>query len=265
LTDALVQENIENYARHLHEPMIAPTDSSRIEDDFIAAFEEQFGAPIDLVRKFIDDIEDLGIKRDKPILTLKRSDVVAIGDGKDVTYADGIKRLLDVLTLKSRPHWRDVPDGYLEKDLFPWRFRRRLSVLRKPFIQLDEADDPTLMIAPGIFRDGFGYTFRNYYSGDFPRWQLTPKMKAWAGKARDKLGKKFSSEVAVRLSEVGWQVETEVRVTKLLSRGFDVDYGDIDVLAWKPELGRVLLLECKDVQHRKTDGEIAEQLLDFRG
>jgi hypothetical protein len=44
-----------------------------------------------------------------------------------------------------------------------------------------------------------------------------------------------------------------------------VDYGDIDVLAWKPESDRVLLVECKDVQHRKTEGEIAEQLSDFRG
>jgi hypothetical protein len=29
--------------------------------------------------------------------------------------------------------------------------------------------------------------------------------------------------------------------------------------------GRVLIIECKDVQYRKTYGEIAEQLADFRG
>jgi len=90
-------------------------------------------------------------------------------------------------------------------------------------------------------------------------------MKAWVGKERDKMGKEFSGEVAARLKELGWQVDTEVHITKLLRKGFGLDYGDIDVLAWKPESGRVLLVECKDVQHRKTDGEIAEQLLDFRG
>jgi hypothetical protein len=242
MTDVVVQENIDNYARNLREPMVVPTDESPIEDDFTVAFEEQFGASFDDMRRFINEIEDMGVK-----------------------HADGIERLLNFLTLKGRPRWRDVSEGFLKKDLFPWRFRRRLSVLRKPFVQLDDGEDPTLMVAPGMLRDSFGYTFRNYYAGDFPRWQLTPKMKAWAGKARDKMGKTVSSEVAAHLKELGWQVETEVRITKLLGKGFDSDYGDIDVLAWKPELGRVLLVECKDVQHRKTEGEIAEQLLDFRG
>lgn len=249
----------------MREPTVVSTDESQIEDRFVEAFEEQFGAPLDVVRKFVDDIEDIGIKQDKPVLTLKRSEVLALGNGKDSSYADGIKRLMNFLTLEGRPRWRDVPEGHLEKDLFPWRFRRRLSVLRKPFVQIDGGEDPMLMVAPGILRDAFGYMFRNYYAGDFPRWQLTPKMNSWAGKARDKMGKEFSSEAGARLKELGWEVETEVRITKLLGKGFDLDYGDIDVLAWRRDSGRVLLVECKDVQHRKTDGEIAEQLLDFRG
>jgi len=45
----------------------------------------------------------------------------------------------------------------------------------------------------------------------------------------------------------------------------DRDYGDIDVLAWKPTLGQVLVMECKSLQFHKTLGEVAEQLSDFRG
>jgi hypothetical protein len=39
----------------------------------------------------------------------------------------------------------------------------------------------------------------------------------------------------------------------------------VDVLAWRAASGRLLLIECKDVQHKKADGEVAEQLADFRG
>jgi hypothetical protein len=67
------------------------------------------------------------------------------------------------------------------------------------------------------------------------------------------------------MRELGWQAETEVAVTKLLRKGFDRNYGDVDVLAWRTDSRRVLLMECKDVQHRKIEGEIAEQLADFRG
>jgi hypothetical protein len=90
-------------------------------------------------------------------------------------------------------------------------------------------------------------------------------MRAWAGASSDRRGKEFTAATARRFAELGWNVEAEVPVTKLLGKGFDRDYGDIDVLAWQRDAGRVLIVECKDVQYRKTYGEIAEQLADFRG
>jgi len=50
-----------------------------------------------------------------------------------------------------------------------------------------------------------------------------------------------------------------------LSTKLDRNYGDVDVLAWDPQSQRVLVMECKDLQFRKTYGEIAEQLMDFAG
>jgi hypothetical protein len=106
---------------------------------------------------------------------------------------------------------------------------------------------------------------RNLYQGDFPPRQLKPLMRAWTGKTADEQGRKFTGEVAGRLTELGWRTDTEVKITKLLRKGFDRDYGDVDVLAWNEEKGRILVIECKDVQYRKSFGEIAEQLSDFRG
>jgi hypothetical protein len=67
------------------------------------------------------------------------------------------------------------------------------------------------------------------------------------------------------MTALGWQTDIEIKITKLLRKGFDRDYGDVDVLAWNRDTGRVLIIECKDVQYRKSFGEIAEQLSDFRG
>jgi hypothetical protein len=67
------------------------------------------------------------------------------------------------------------------------------------------------------------------------------------------------------LQQLGWQTETEVKLTKILGRRLNRDYGDVDVLAWRPNEGRILVIECKDVQFKKTFGEICEQLADFRG
>jgi hypothetical protein len=105
----------------------------------------------------------------------------------------------------------------------------------------------------------------NFHRGDFADHQLSPKMRAWKAREADARGAAFAAKVAEALREAGWQTRTELKLTKLLGRGFDRDYGDVDVLAWRPENGRVRVIECKDVQYRKTYGEIAEQLSDFRG
>jgi len=75
----------------------------------------------------------------------------------------------------------------------------------------------------------------------------------------------FNTKVSEKLEELGWQTQPEIKLTKILKDKLDRDYGDVDVLAWDADLGRVLIIECKDLQFKKTYGEIAEQLNDFRG
>jgi len=264
-SDLRIQDSVENYAENLVEVEAKPTDLSAFPAEFWEAWKEEFGASFDETRKFIDFMENLGFKAKRAVLTLPKSALLdARLDGEPIA-PQSVAALVEALTFKSRARWRDIPLEYDEKDRQPWRFRRRLSVLRKPLIQIDDASDPTIVIAPGILRDAFAYMFGNFHRGDYPLWQLKPKMKRWAGRSREQIGKEFSAAVATRLNELGWKTETEVKITKLLRKGFPRDYGDVDVLAWNPITGRVLVIECKDVQYRKTDGEIAEQLADFRG
>jgi hypothetical protein len=260
-----IQQNVEDYAENLSEPEAKVTDTSKFAPEFNVALEEQFGASLEGVRKFIDALENVGIKRKRAIFIAKKSKLLEWIDKQGLADAPTATTLTDYLTFKGRAHWRDAPAGYDERDLFPWRFRRRLSVLRKPIIQLDDAEDATLIVAPGIARDAVVYMIGNYHRGDFPLRQLSPKMKRWAGESRKRMGQEFSEAVAKRLRGLGWNTETEIRVTKLLKKGFERDYGDVDVLAWRQDTSRVLVIECKDVQHRKSEGEIAEQLADFRG
>lgn len=122
-----------------------------------------------------------------------------------------------------------------------------------------------VLVCPGLAREAFGYTLSNYYRGDYPDWQLGAAMLAWRGRSRAKLGLEFNAQVGAALKNLGWEVECEIKLTKLLRQALDRNYGDIDVLAWNPAKGRILIIECKDVQYKKTPGEIAEQLSDFRG
>jgi hypothetical protein len=264
-SDARVTDAIEKYAENLDEPTFRASIEDTIEAPFLNAWEEEFGASVDDVRLFVVSVEDLGIRAGKALLKIRKSELLKVEVHDRSIPQEVAERLPDFLTLKSRTSWRDVPPGFDDKDCQPWRFRRRLTVLRKPLIQMDDADDPLIVVAPGILRDSFVYMLGGYHRGDFPDYQLKNRMRVWAGQARDKRGREFSNDVACRLKGLGWEAEVEIKITKLLRQGFERDYGDVDVLAWSPTTGRVLIIECKDVQYRKTYREIAEQLSDFRG
>jgi len=90
-------------------------------------------------------------------------------------------------------------------------------------------------------------------------------MCKWIGHANNVQRTGFNSAVAIRVRELGWQSKPEVKLTEILGGSLGRNYGDIDVLAWRPESGRVLAMECKDLQFHKTLGQVAEQLADFRG
>jgi hypothetical protein len=129
-----------------------------------------------------------------------------------------------------------------------------------------EGQDPPFMFAPGLVREAFKYTAGSFHSGDIPEWQThSREMRRWLGDAHQRQGHAFADEVGGRLRELGWRVELEVKLTKLVGSALQKDFGDVDVLAWNVSSGRVLLVECKDLQYRKTMGEVAEQLADYRG
>jgi hypothetical protein len=128
-----------------------------------------------------------------------------------------------------------------------------------------DGDDPLFLITPGLVREGFASIVGNYYDGSYPDVHLGQAMRGYAGSARCRDGKEFNERVAARMTELGWSVLPEVQITKIIGKALDRNYGDVDVLAWDPGSRRVLIMECKDLQFRKTYGEIAEQLSDYRG
>jgi hypothetical protein len=263
--DVLTKEAAENYADNLQLDEGRAPLSELMDAEFLEAWEEEFGTSIENMRTMVRWLENKGLKRNEPVFILTRADFEAV-DADGATIApDVVNRLLDKLTLHSRPAWRNVPDGYSDRDRQPWRYRRRLSVLRRPILKFASGDTDRYLIAPGLVAEAFVYQVSNFMRGDFPQDQLGPKMTTWSSRKADARGAAFAREVAAALQGSGWKTEVEVKLTKIVRRPLDRNYGDIDVLAWRPGGQRILAIECKDVQFKKSYGEICEQIADFRG
>lgn len=156
-----------------------------------------------------------------------------------------------------------TPVGYRNKDWYPWRYRRRLSLVSKPIVRLGIEPDASLLLAPGLIRDGVKRFVEGVHEGDFDAKDLPGPLQHWIGRSEDRRGHRLNQEVAVLLSALGWVTRSDFKPTAALNRALNRNYGDIDVLAWKG--GRVLVIECKDLELARTPSEIARQLYEFRG
>ncbi|MEO6280914.1 hypothetical protein [Roseateles sp.] len=249
-----------SYTKNLEHPGITEEARGVLEPQFLDAWANEFGAELDAFRQFVDAVEDRGIDLQEPVSRLRRSELVSVAN--DATAGDAI---VSALTLRTRPSWRQVPLGYAERDIDSWRLRRRLSLLRRPILQVSDEADPFVLVTPGLLREALSFTMGNYYYANYPDNHLGQAMQRYAGFARDRDGHDFNVKVKTKMVALGWEVLPEVALTRILAAKLDRNYGDVDVLAWDLHSRRVLVMECKDLQFKKSHSEIAEQLMDYAG
>ena len=256
----------ESYSTLYTPQRAVPSVADLLEPQFLEAWKAEYGVSLDGVRAFVDRLEESGPRPPGDFYESPRSALRAmLSETAGIPLGDAAQTV-DWFTLKPLPHWRMENDEFGTKDWYPWRFGRRRSILRRPLIQVEAGDDPTIVVAPGLVREAFRAALGWFHTGEINSQQARSReMSRWIGHANNVQRAAFNSAVASRMRELGWQVQQGVKLTKLLRRPLDRDYGDIDVLAWHPLSGRVLVMECKNLKFHKTMGEVAEQLSDFRG
>ncbi len=260
-----VRDAVSRYPKHYEEINAISKVEASFDQAFVVAFQAELGVSLDDCRGIIDAFENEAISRGEPILFASRAEMLGYAYDGRVTRG-AIEKFANAFSMQPRLSWRVPPKGYKPRDREPWRYRRRLSTLRLPILQLDSSENPKILVAPGMLRESFNYLLGGYYFGNFDKaFVSSDEMRKWIGAAANRRGHKFNEKVAARMRELGWEAQADVRVAHLLRKGLPRDYGDVDVVAWNRSSGRVLIMECKDLQFRKTHGEIAEQISDFRG
>lgn len=246
-----------------------PTKRKRADEiysaDFNNAFKAEFGLTPDEAVDGFAELMDLAVEQDSVIVqtTLgKLRERLIQGRGLSI---EACESYIKTFGLPHRPAWDIPPAGFNNKDLEPWRFRRRLSATVRPIIIFGEGDSETVFYGAGALRLGLFYLLERTESGQLPadKFFKTMTMKKYIGAVNDERGHAFAKSIAEKLRQQGWKARNEVNMSELGTPRKAAD-GDIDVLAWK-ESGEVLLIECKRLQLARTVAEIAEICRRFRG
>lgn len=257
------QDGADTYEKHfiVKEPVRNTQDE--IEKEFWDAWTGEFGFTIDELRVFMDNLDEEGIRREELQFIASFEDIVALDKYGKLT-PNTVRKIIDMLALPPRSTWASTPPGFRSRDWYPWCFRRRLSVISRPILQLNNDNKGPYIIAPGMVRDGAAKVIDYCYSGGYDAKDFSKgKLRWWIGAAENKRGHEFNKKVAKRFEELGWKARHDIKLTEILNDKLDRNYGDVDVLAWKDT--RVLAIECKDLELAMTNSDVARQLNEFRG
>jgi hypothetical protein len=89
-----------------------------------------------------------------------------------------------------------------DKDWYPWRFRRHLSLMARPVVDLGNG---TVVYAPGFCEDGFRQNVMEAFQGAFDtEYFSTDLMKKYYGGVNDKRGADFNAAASVLFTSQGW-------------------------------------------------------------
>ncbi|XKE44904.1 hypothetical protein LG302_16225 [Halomonas organivorans] len=113
------------------EPVVIPETKSSIDNRFWEIWHAEMGFTLDQARNIIGLIEDFAIESKTLVIEIKRSKIIQIIIDESVTQ-EVAKAFLDKFTLTPRKRWDQVPKGFDIKDIYPWRYGRRLSFVTRP-------------------------------------------------------------------------------------------------------------------------------------
>lgn len=233
--------------------------------NFLAAFKQEYGIPLQRLARVDEVLQIYALEQRSIVLSMTTHQLLRLLTQQAGLTTFEAEAILRHFSLRPRQHWDRTPNGFQDKDWYPWRFRRRLSLIARPLVRLGISDDADLLYAPGFLHKAFGYTVEGAYFGRFDTGHFrTSAMRSWIGSINDRQGHDFNDQVAEEFRKRGFHALSSVGMATFTPPLELADLGDVDVLAWT-EQGLVIVVECKHLRLAMTIGEIAEQLNRFRG
>ena len=102
--------------------------------------------------------------------------------------------MLDVLSLNTPPTYLATPKPFKNEDVYPWRFNRELSYLRRPFLRRTTGDDEEILWGPRQLFATHENLIGLCLSGRLRA--KSPEMKKLVGRYLKEQGEHFNDEVA---------------------------------------------------------------------
>ncbi len=179
---------------------------------------------------------------------------------QETGLGESVDQMLDQLVLSPRSGFVDGMDW---QEVVPWRFNRRYSYLRRPYLADDEQH---IVFGARQCIAAAEYLLHLCTTGKYRA--DSPELKDWISKVQTDASDAFVRRVAEIFGDCFGPDNVRIEVNKVGGGRLGPDgneLGDIDVLAIDESSRRVWLVECKDWGGARTPGELAGEIENLVG
>jgi hypothetical protein len=148
---------------------------NRMEKPFL----EEFGITIDQFVLILVQFRKLALKEQKLFLEFNEQSFLAFLKNECGIDEKNAMRYLARFSLPPRRAWnKDFPVGCTDNDVWPWRFRRQLSLLMRPLVLLTDKPEKHWLVYPPLVERSNAYILNGISEAAFPTEHFRSKAMA---------------------------------------------------------------------------------------
>ena len=259
---------MERQAIHEVKELTAEKDEEHIKID--EAFEADWGITYSNILQFLYSCHLVAFKQQTSIIEIAERDLISeiIKLCPEITF-DVAEKCLNRLSLDKREDYLLPPAGIEVRDIFPWVYNRELSYLRRPIVRYRQFDGQVQCIfgfrsclLAGLQLIDLLYSGRLRYVGE--------KLSTLLGQFEAQKGRVFNEEVRNMLQQIPsltvWSHDISIKPQGNLNVNTEnVNYGDIDVLAFDSKNNILYSIECKNTNSAKNVKEMKTEMDEYLG
>lgn len=231
-------------------PKLNPIEGSDVPESLDNAFIEEFSISFTRLCEVVNDLGGIAYEQPSACAVMSKRDLFVVINQYDHTYSEEeFNTAIDYLSLSNRGKVNIVPAGCDNIDISPWRFNRRLSLLRKPLVLVnnpEEPDNPTVYWGFRQLLSSRRYWYDQCITNRLRVSEGGPVQKV-LGKLAQQKGKSLVKSVLNEFDTGDLIIDSEVPINPKSDLTHNIDIGDVDVLVIDTSTKSIYSLECKSM------------------
>ena len=225
------------------------------------AMRAEFGYSLTEMAELLFWMTDQGIRRVEPVVSMPVEEMANAFAATLSWDKEKAALLISLFSLRPRSDYLKPPEGFEGYDVWPWRFNRRLSYLRRPIlIRRGHGVDEAVWGPKHTYQAG-AYLTDLLLSGRIAAAtgkEHSQVMRRYQSRSNNLRGREFEMSVITALREVPF-LRVLNHVTRVGQQHVGGD-GEIDAIVANTKKKIVFVLECKDLSLARTPYEMGQQI-----